>query len=392
MIRSRQNHHYRWALLLLFILTATPLLAFEYKVADEVYLSGDFSEDVMLAGGTVNFDGTIWGDLLVGARTMTFDGLVDGNVNVGAQRVTINGEICRSLRAAGQSINLNSRIDGDATAFGQEITVTSDAWVGRDVAFFGTEVFINGDIGSDAYIYAATVNISGRIEGNLKVKAGKISIAPTAFVGGGFEYESREKAKVAPEAQVMGETRWKKSAKDGESGGVMSWVPPPVSISWSLFYFFGSAIIGVILILGRRESVINVANEIRTNGALAGALGLAIVILGLVIIFLMMITVVGIPAALAALTAYGLLFFVSKVFVAITVGMLLLGLIRRNGRVSLGWSLVIGLLLLSLSFKIPILGWLIYILAWAVGAGAVTLLFFRRKKPAVVEANANAVS
>ena len=373
------------AVLCLGLLWSSPLAAFHFQKADDIYLSGEFQEDVMLAGGTVNFDGTILGDLIAASNSFSFDGMIDGNLNAAARRITVSGEVCRSVRTFAETININSRIDGDITAFGSEITIGSDAVVGRDIALFGTEAFIDGTVGSDAYIYASTVTITGRIEGNVKIKANRISIAPGAYVGGDFNYESKEKAKISSEAQVMGETRWKKRTGDSEDGGIWDWIPPPGSILWSFLFLLASLVTGVFVILVRRDAVISVCEEIRGNGAIAGLLGLGIILLVPFAIVLTSITFVGLPAGLMGLTYYFAVFLVGKVFVAITIGMILLGLMFKGSKVSLGWSLVIGLILLALLFKIPVVGWLVYIAAWAVGAGAVTIRFFRKRRPAASE-------
>lgn len=363
--------------------------AFSFRSGDELYMSGEFSEDMMLAGSTVKFEGTLWGDLLVAARTLTFDGIVDGNINAAAQRITINGEICRSLRVGAEAININSKIDGDVVAFGSEITIASDTYLARDLAVFGSEALIDGEIGSDAYIHGGIITIGGKIHGNLKCYGGKISLAPGAVVMGDFEYESQDKARISPEAQILGETRWKKSTDDRKSGGLAGWVPPPSGWIWSLIFLGGSIILGVIAIVARRDGVQLAAREIRSNGAVAGILGLAIVIFTPLILVLTAVTIVGVPAALAGLTVYGLLFLFGKIIAGIAIGMIILGWWRREGKISLGWSLVIGMILLALLYKIPFFGWFIYLLAWAVGVGAMTLVFFRRRRvPAAAEAAA----
>src|SRR5690606_7885705 len=205
----------------------------------------------------------------------------------------------------------------------------------------------------------------------------RISLAPGAVVLGDFEYEAQDKARISPEAQILGETRWKKSTDDRKSGGLAGWVPPPSGWSWSLILWGGSIVLGVIAIVARRDGVQLAAREIRSNGAVAGILGLAIVIFTPLILILTGVTIVGIPAALAGLTVYGLLFLFGKIIAGIAIGMMILGWWRREGNISLGWSLVIGMILLALLYKIPFLGWFIYLLAWAVGVGAMTLVFFR---------------
>lgn len=374
------------AAVLLGLVISGPLAAFRFQKADDVYLSGEFQEDLILAGGTVNFDGSIIGDLMVASRTLSFDGSIDGNLNAAGQRITVNGEIRRSLRAFAQTVNVNSHIEGDVTAFASEVTISGDAVIGRDVAIFGSEVFLDGTVASDAYIFANIVTITGRIEGNLKIKAEKISIAPGAYVGGSFNYESKDKAKIAPESQILGETRWKKRTGDTNSNILHLLIPPPSGIIWSFVFLAGSIIVGILLILIRRDAVNAVIDEIRTNGAIAGILGLAIIVLMPVALVLTGATIVGLPASIAGATVYTLFFFIGKVFVAITIGMLLISQLRKGKSVSLGWSLLVGLIILALLFKIPVLGWLIYVGAWAVGAGAIVLRVFRNKPTLVAEA------
>lgn len=357
----------------------SPLYAFHFQKGGEIYLSGDFTEDVMLAGTTVNFDGTVVGDLLSASRILTFDGVLDGNLNAAAQRITVNGEVRRSVRAFAEVVNINSRIDGDLVTFASEITFSGESAVVRDIAVFGNEVFLDGTVGSDAYVYANTINISGRIEGNLKVNGNKISIAPGAYVGGDFSYESKEKANISPDAQVMGETRWKKRTSDGE--GMSLFVPPPKSLLWTILFLIGSIIIGGLMLLIRRDLVAGVVDEIRYNGAIAGVLGIAVIFLVPVMLVLTAITLVGIPVALAGLTIYGFLFLVGRAIVAIAVGAFILEWMRKGKRVSFGWALVIGSMLMALLFKVPYLGWLVYIVVWGLGAGAIVTRTFRRKTP-----------
>lgn len=368
------------------LVVSSPLLAFRFQSSDEIYMSGDIQEDLILAAGTVNFDGNLIGDLLAASRTLSFDGVIDGNLNAAGQRIAINGEIRRSLRAFAQSINIGSRVDGDVIAFANEVTLGSDAVIGRDIAAYGSEVFLDGMIMADAYVYANIVTVTGRIGGNLTIKANKISIAPGAYVGGDFSYESKVKAKISPESQVLGETRWKKRTGDGESGGIVNWIPPPGEIFWSIMFFVGSILLGMLVIVIGRKSVHSVVDEIRTNGAVSGILGFAIIVLMPLLLFLTGVTMLGLPIALAGFTLYTLFFFLGKVFVSIALGAFLIGLTRKDKMVSLGWSLVLGLLILALLFKIPILGWVIYLGAWSVGVGAIVIRVFRKKSPVEAEA------
>jgi hypothetical protein len=133
------------------------------------------------------------------------------------------------------------------------------------------------------------------------------------------------------------------------------------------------------MILIRRDQVVAVAEEIRRNAALDGLIGIGIIVAIPLVLVLTCLTVVGIPIAIAGFAIYTLVFLMAKIFVGITIGLLLLGLLKKSGRTSLGWALLVGMILLAIGYKIPIVGWIAYVLAWAVGTGALTMRLFKRR-------------
>jgi cytoskeletal protein CcmA (bactofilin family) len=360
------------------LLLSSSASGFYFKSQDEIYLSGDFEEDVILAGSTVNFDGSVVGDLFMGARIGTFNGNILGNLHTAGQRATINGTVERSYRGFAQNIIVNADVGGDATLFCQDLTLSNESRIGRDAAFFCAAAFLNGAIDRDAYIFAGEVNISGRIEGNVKINADRITIAPTAHIGGNLEYSSEEKAKISSEAQIMGETKWKKETSATGAADISSMAPPPTGPVWSLIFLAGSIIIGIVIVVSKRAGVTAVVEEIKSNALVSGALGLAIIIVAPILLLLFGFTVIGLPLAIVGMAAYSILFWTGKVFVGIALGVWILSLRKKEGSPSLGWALLLGMIVLALLFKIPLLGWVTYLVAWALGAGALALIFFRR--------------
>ncbi len=357
--------------------------AFVYRSGDEIYLTGNYEEDLYLFGSSVNFEGNLRGDLISAAYTVTVNGELDGSVNAFARRVTINGDIRRSLHGAAEFFTINSTVEGDVVAFAQEVILTSDALLMHDVALFGANLIVDGVIEGDCDLKGGTVTISGRIDGNVRITADKITISPSAVIEGDLDYESTSRAKIASEAQVVGETRYKRMTRSSMNEADLPMSPPPSSWLWSFLFFCGTFIIGLILILFKRDMIERVSTDMRQRFLLHGLVGFLLLMVAPVLILLLAITFIGLPLAAAGTTVYILLFIVSKIFVGITLGMVVISLFKHNGRISLGWSLLLGMTLLSLLFKIPVFGWLVYLAAWAIGAGAITFCFFRRRKPDV---------
>jgi len=370
----------RLGLMLIWLFAAcTTLSGYQYKKGNDLYITDDYQEDLFLWGTTVNFDGNIVGDIITGGRIVTINGTADGSVIAGCQRLTINGEICRSLRCFAQTLNITSQVDGDVVAFVAEMTLGNDAVIGRDLAVFSSDVFIDGTVNGNAYISGGTVTIAGQIVGDVTIKADNISISPDAVIGGELNYTSKTKANIAPDAKIAGDVKWKKKSKSSDTSESSGMIPRPIGAFWSMIFLGGSLLLGIALILVKRDRVVAITEEIKNNAALDGLIGLAVIVVIPALLILIAISLVGIPIAVAGLAVYLLVFLTAKVLVGITIGLLLLRLLKKEGRISLGWALLVGMILLAISYKIPIVGWVVYFVAWAIGAGALTMLLFRKK-------------
>jgi cytoskeletal protein CcmA (bactofilin family) len=365
------------------LLACASSYGYDVRTEDDIYLTGNFDEDLLLFGGTVSFDGFVRGDIITAARTLTFDGEIDGNLWAVGERVTVNCDLRRSARCGGQYVTVNSTVEGDLIAFGQDILISSEATVMRDCALFGAKLIIDGTVEADCDLRGGVVTISGHILGDVEIDGGEVILTPQAVIEGDLYYESSKKARISPEAQVLGNTKWKKTRRESSSDIDFPATPPPGSWLWSFLFLCGSLLIGVIITVFKHDMVERITTDIKRNGLLHFLLGLLVVTLMPFLIVLIAITVIGLPVAVAGVTVYTLLFLLAKVVVGIWLGRLILEQLSGGRKVSLGWSLILGMVVLALLFKIPILGWLIYLLAWILGAGALTMCFFRRKRVVV---------
>ena len=91
-----------------------------------------------------------------------------------------------------------------------------------------------------------------------------------------------------------------------------------------------------------------------------------------VAIFILLFTVIGIPLAIFALFGYILGLYLSKVFMGVFIGDEILGVFSKRD-LSPIWSLILGLIVLTLLAKIPYLGWPVRILTMVFGLGAILL-------------------
>jgi cytoskeletal protein CcmA (bactofilin family) len=381
------GRHAAIGVMLTIVLLAGSTLAYDIRTEDDIYLTGNFDQDLLLFGNDISFDGYVEGDILSAGRTLTIDGQIDGNLWLAGERVTISGAVNRSVRTAGQYVTLNANVEGDVIAFAQEVYISNQTELGRDCAAFGAEVIIDGVVDGNCHLRGGVVRISGRVLGNINAAGDRIILTPQAVVEGDFYYESHEKADIAPEAQILGSLKWKRLRESEGADIRLPSVPPPTGWVWRFLFLCGSLLIGTIVILFKHDMTERIIADIKSNFILHGLVGLLVIVATPVVAILTAITIIGLPAAAAAMSVYFLFFIIAKIFVGIMLGHLLLGLLSQGRRVSLGWSMVLGLVVLALLFTIPVLGWILYLLAWAIGAGALTVCFFRRKQVVVQSAH-----
>ena len=103
--------------------------------------------------------------------------------------------------------------------------------------------------------------------------------------------------------------------------------------------------------------------------------GFALPIASVMLIFILAITVVGIPVAALLGLLMRIALLLASLFVSFALGRTLLGLLKlQNSELVI---FIIGFIMLSLLFQLPYLGWLIRLLALSLGVGAI--FYFVRK-------------
>jgi len=80
--------------------------------------------------------------------------------------------------------------------------------------------------------------------------------------------------------------------------------------------------------------------------------------------------IISIPVALILLFTYTVFFYVAKIYVAIAIGRIGIRAINKEIEPKQGWSLLLGLIILTILFVIPVLGWIVYfaVIFWGIGA------------------------
>lgn len=361
--------------IMIFVLSSGMSFGLIIRGGNESYVSEKIDDDLILGGNDIKFDGEIRGDIIAAGQDIVIDGIVDGNINAVGYTIKAGGTVYRSVRLAGYKVTADGQILGNLLLAGAIARVSPTCEVKRDVNISSAIANVNGIILGKLDIQAEEVIISGTIDGDVNIHAEKsVRIERSAQINGSLHYNCPSRAKIADGAQIEGETKWKKATKSGDESGAL-W-----GLTKTVILFIGAYIIGLILLWFCRPSCSSVRDIV--TGQLGRSLGYGLVLFVVVPIalLLLMVTIIGIPLSLISLLLYIILFYVAKLFVAIAIGDKILNMLNHSGTKSQALSLLIGLILLTIIYKIPFIGWAVYLLSVMIGLGAILIAFGRRRR------------
>ena len=305
-----------------------------------------------------------------------------GGTVVVAEGETIEGD----LEAFGGSIIVRGTVDGDLEAFGGDVRiegeVTGDVdaaagnvWLGGavggnvDVAAGNVYVEPGATIGGRLSAAAGNIVVGGAVAGNANLAGGTVTLAETATVGGNVEYAADADGFTNRGTVAGSVTR----VEDLSAGPWRGPVVPPRTLDVN--GFLANLALGAVLLLGLPRVSAEVAARVTTDPLRTGGAGLVAVVLVPILLVLLLVSIVGIPLALLGAVGFAVLLWVGLVYGRYAVGVWLLSLADVENR----WlGLVVGLLLLGLAGRIPVLGGLLDVVVGLLGVGAVAAIAYGR--------------
>jgi anti-sigma factor RsiW/cytoskeletal protein CcmA (bactofilin family) len=323
-------------------------------------------DNLFATGDAVIIDGIVNGDLVAFARRVTINGTVKGNVLTGASSIEVTGVVEGSVVAGGQTIQVTGKVAHNVVGFGQSITIGKESTVGGDVAGFGNETHMNGNLGHSFYAFGMA-DIAGTVGRNATFKGANLSVLPSAHITGDLtSYVPRtENVHVDPNATIGG----KQSVE----------LPKPEPSRYGTFGFYFSQLLhvaaafiaGFLLLLIfpslRRLGFSDVISVLKSGG-----IGFLVVFATPIAAICVAITLIGIPVALVGFVTWLLGLYLAKIIVANFIGRTLLA---SNGdrMSSVALGLFVGLALIFVAINLPYIGGLIHFVLVLIGFGALAV-------------------
>lgn len=324
------------------------------------------NDDLYVAANTIDIQGTINGNLIAAGNTITVSGTVTRDVNATGNAISIPGQVQGSARLAGSQVTVGGTIAGDLVALAGTLNVAREAAIGRDVmAAAGTATFA-GPIARNVLVSGGELDFAGPVGGNVTVYDGTLKLDGGAAIQGNLAYTSSQNAQLSDGAVITGSTNHYLPSNGPTFGSyVLGWIQTLVG-----FFLLGAL---VVLLAPRFNAKAIDAYRIAPWSRLG--VGLAVFVAVPVVAlfaFVLGLFVGGWWLALFLLGGYALILAMGFTLAGEMIGRFVLDRFGQRSAHAIV-ALVLGLVILLVVTSIPLLGWLVAMIAVIYGAGVVTM-------------------
>lgn len=329
----------------------------------------------LYTGNYVTIGGTIDGTAVAAGQEVTVDGTINGDLFVFARKVVLKGKVLGNLYTAAGEVQVSGEVSRDAVGVGRRVNVTKEALINRDMYLAAERVFHAGQVGRQMFAHGTTIMVNGRVQDDTKLAAERVLIQDGAVLGGNLFYVSSNQADVSANASISGRTDWKKvaphepRATDNVAGSVFA----------NLLGILGALLLWFVVATWRPQFWAETSRPLLQQPLKTLGYGALVLLLTPLLAILLMITVIGLPLGIILGLAYGVCLYLSKIIAAVIIGY---ALAQRFGwpEVHKGvWLVLLGLALLAVLTKLPVLGFFVTLAVIFTGLGSIFLVY---SKPA----------
>ena len=393
--------HRKWSVLLvvgLLLLAVTGgALAAEFGGDEDVYrlAAGEVvNDDLYVGSGEIYIDGTVKGDLFAFGGYVEINGVVEGDLVAAGGGVAIHGQVLDDARVAGGGIEVTGTIGDDLFVAGgggqgmgfpmpfggrsiqQGIRIGSEAEIGGDGVIVGGGGSIDGHIAGDLWSAMGELELAGKVDGDAELQVGSLRVDEGSRVAGTLHYSSPDQTSIPGEAAGT-VTYDAPQTETAQSASVIGQI-----VGWfvrTLLILVGFALLGWLLLryvpallTGPVAAIQEKPLESGLYGLLAAALLVVVPILSILLVVLVWMfwgTFSALTMAFFLLGTLALVWMLSPLVTGLWLGQ---RIVAQAGReTTLTVSLLVGVFLIVVIGRVPFVGWLVYLISFALALGGV---------------------
>lgn len=356
-----------------------------YVSAGEVYIDGVVNGDLYASGGYIEINGEVTGDVVVAGGGIVVRGVVGDDVRVAGAGIEILGAVADDVFIAGGGAGPGGFVfpfQLGTRTIDQGVRIGSAADIGGDLHMVGGQGTFNGVVDGDLTAYMGAVTLAGRIAGDADVRTEELTISENAAVAGQLLYSTPDR--VADADVVAGDAVYQEPVSEADSPNLivslLGWVLRTILI------LAGFALLGWLLLRLAPSALTKPAAAINAQPVETGLYGLAAALLFIFIPILSAVTVILVwifwgwfSALIMFIFLFGtlaLLWSFSPLVTGLWLGQRILE--QSDSRSSLWMALFIGVLIIVILGRVPLLGWVIYLVSFIFALGGVIQMARRR--------------
>ncbi len=345
-----------------------------YIAAAEIYIDGTIQGDLIAAGSYVEISGTVTEDAMIAAAEINVRGTIQDDARLGAAGIMISGKIGGDvLMAAGGGAESVAFPIGGRTVE-QGIRLGRSAQVGGDVIVGAGAAIVDGTIAGDLLAGAGSLTLAAEVAGVARLDVERLVVLDAARVAGPLRYTSTEQIAipegVAPTIEFVAKAEERAQPQPGNQ--FLNWLVRTMLI------IAGFALLGWLALRFAPGTLVRPARTLAANPGRVVLSGLFIALLFMflplasaLLVFLMFLFWGWFPGIILFLLLFALLAVIWYLSPLVT-GLWLGWQVRRGLKRELNdlTALLVGVVLLVLPGRIPILGWFVYLVSFVLALGA----------------------
>jgi cytoskeletal protein CcmA (bactofilin family) len=297
------------------------------------------------------------GDLFGLGRIIVINSPVEGDVFAIGQTVTISAPVTGDLRVIATNVIVDAPVKGEVLILSDHLKVTSKGLIKRELVGNIDNLEVYGRIEEGMRVTGNTVEIDAPIGSDTDISAEKINLGKNALIGGDFVYRSPTEL----------------TNLDIVSGNV-TWLPPKKSdmvtkvwetIEELISTYLAFLIIALILVFLLGSADVKQESLSRYTVLLSFGIGLLALCATPVIVILLLFTGLGIPLSLLLAAVYLSIWYLAKYPISLYIGSRILPGKSKYLHIAVGW------LILLIATRLPIVGWVFYVIGILMGTGII---------------------
>jgi cytoskeletal protein CcmA (bactofilin family) len=326
-----------------------------------------FGDDLFAAGNEVRVTEQGLQDVFAAGETVRVESSLTETLHAAGREVQVLGAVGGDFYGAGYEIEIDGTVSGDAVAAGYRVGVAPGGTVGGDVLFAGRNVEVRGAVAGNASLAGETVEVAAPITGSVEIRARNIRFAEGARIDGTLAWWSTEEVEVPATVIAADRVSGHTIARDGDTRmpfGVAAYI-----VGGLLFF-------AAVLIVAALFAWIFPGPLQRSRAVLVGhpwwTFFLGVIVtsacFGSIIVFAA--SLIAIPLVPAAIILLPFALLIGYLTSAHAIGASLLRRVAPGpSGIAAFAAMLVGLIILALVGLIPILGWVLAVLAAIFGLG-----------------------